>query len=43
MVLEVHQIDYMGTSPEVCVDIDWDCFSPGWVSFENECGCARVE
>ncbi|MFH2008738.1 MAG: hypothetical protein ABI333_19280 [bacterium] len=39
------EIDYMAYSPEQCAMIDWDCFSPGWTNFENECGCgcARVE
>lgn len=39
------EIDYIASSPEACADIDWDCFSPGWVNFENACGCgcARVQ
>ncbi len=33
------QVDYMGHSPEACAVMDWDCFSPGWASFQNDCGC----
>lgn len=33
------QVDYIAHSPEACATIDWDCFSPGWLNFENACGC----
>lgn len=30
---------YIGHSPQECADIDWDCFSPDFLPFENACGC----
>jgi hypothetical protein len=32
-------VSYISHDPLECMGIDWDCFDPDYIGFDNECGC----